>query len=117
MKHVQKLSFLFLLFVSSISLGQQIEANEVVDSNGPRATVRYKTARPEPSQLMIQLMELTDGDEVIVEKTIFTLQNLYSNPITKIVSDEEFKQIKADSKQTAISTTEVLKIINNHKTK
>ncbi len=80
----------------------------------PQAKIIYKSQQ-KPSQLIEQVNILTNGDDVLTEKTIFEIRKLKSTTILRIVSDNEYIQLSKELQQEAIKESEVVKIINQLK--
>ena len=96
----------------------------VVSDDGPRATVVYKTPKPQKSALKLQVEELAGHDQVLVEKFFYHL-NVNGINITEIKSDEavvksQENQVQEETNsngKNVLTMREALQIINQLKMK
>jgi hypothetical protein len=87
---------------------------ETKTNAGPRAVISSEKART-ISPMIIQINELTDGDEVLTEKVVAELYKSRNSKIDRIVSDAEFEKLDYTEKRLCASYSEVLSIVEQLK--
>lgn len=84
------------------------------ETSQPKAVITYKTSL-QPNQLIIQINEITKGDEALTEKVIAFIHQTNTTTIKRVVNDNDFKSLSAEMKQEAIKESDVIIIINQLK--
>lgn len=108
------LAFVIFIANSNDVFAQSSRENQTISENrtneGPRAVISSEKART-ISPMIIQINELTDGDEVLTEKVVAELYKSKNSKIDRIVSDEEYAKLDYSEKRLCVSYSEVLGIV------
>lgn len=108
------LAFVIFIANSNDVFAQSNLANQTVSEtktkDSPRAVISSEKVRT-ISPMIIQINELTDGDEVLTEKVVAELYRANNSKIDRIVSDEEYKKLDYSEKRLCVIYSEVLGIV------
>lgn len=120
----QKILFLLALsFVLSTAHAQsnaqsekqtQQNAQSVQAKAEPMAVVTFSKT-PQPSQLMIKVKSLCQGDDILTEMVIAEIYKRKDLQIKDVIDDVDFAQLSRDEKNECVSEAEVNDIINQLK--
>ena len=92
---------------------KQMSVTEVT-SKTPTATVTF-TNKPQPSQLILKVKSLCQGDEVLTEMVIAEIYKRKNLQTKDVITDAEFKLLSRDEQNEWVCESEVNEIINQLK--
>jgi hypothetical protein len=92
---------------------KQMSVNDVT-SKTPTATVSY-TNKPQPSQLILKVKSLCQGDDVLTEMVIAEIYKRKNLQTKDVIADAEFKRLARDEQNEWVCESEVNEIINQLK--
>lgn len=87
---------------------------ESTKANTTNTVIRYNVSH-KPNLLILQISELTEGNEVLTEKVIAIIQQSKPRVIKRVVLENEFNLLSEELKLEAIKKTDVINIINSIK--
>ncbi len=113
-------AFVIFLLQMSLQVNAQtsVKTNEVTtistNSNGPRAVVTSSQQR-KVSPLILEINNLTNGDEELTERVIGELYKLKNVLVDRIVSDEEYESLSDKEKAICVKKSELNEILKQLK--
>jgi len=87
---------------------------ESTKANTTNTVIRYNVSH-NPNLLILQISELTEGNEILTEKVIAIIQKSKPRVIKRVVLENEFNLLSEELKLEAIKKTDVITIINSIK--
>ena len=122
MKHCVLIFAAFLLLATAATAQNSKQAVQS-DSNSdvlsaaqqePQAVVIYQS-KPQPSQLIVKITDMCDGDNLLTEQVIAEIYKRKDLQITDVIDDAEFSQLSRDEQNECVCESEVNEIINQLK--
>ncbi len=83
-------------------------------SDGPVAVVKSSAPR-KVSNLILEINNLTNGDDALTEKVIAVLCKHRQVPVDRIVSDEEYERLPEKDKAVCVKQSEINEILKQLK--